>query len=453
MSDSARDIARRLLSSAADTGAPQAAVPATSARPVAHPRRGPGKQFDDHPEIVMARRRRQMIATMTELSELPSPLYLPRLGPNGPVITTTAGELANYSTYNYLGLAQHPRVVAAAQAAAAEYGASASASRIISGEITLYNELEGRLAALFDVPAAMITTSGYLTNAGVIGFLLSEGDVAVCDSLIHASVVSGTQWAGCRRITFQHNDPDALRSVLRMSRSRFDRALVVVEGHYSMEGDIGRVAELADIAHEFDCAIMVDEAHSVGVLGTHGGGIREHLGLPGDAVDIWMGTLSKALGSCGGFIAGDADVIAGIKDTAPGVAHLTCGPTPAAAAAALTALEVMAEEPQRLTRLWDNATLFTAALRDRGLDLGSSQGTPICPVLVPGEARVGFAAAVMLQRGIYAGPVSAPAVPAGSERLRFFLTSEHTEPQLSVAADTVAEAVALAAKLPDFPMR
>jgi 7-keto-8-aminopelargonate synthetase-like enzyme len=448
MSDSTRDIAGGLLPGAAVAAAASPRLAAHALRT----RRSPGKQFHDHPEIAMARRRRQAIAALSELSELPSPLYLPRLGPNGPAIATAGGELFNYSSYNYLGLAQHPRVVAAARAAAAEYGASASASRIVSGEIPLYEQLEQRLAVLHDVPAAMITTSGYLTNAGAIGFLLSEGDVAVCDSLIHASVVSGTRWAGCRRITFRHNDPDALRSVLRMSRSRFDRALVVVESHYSMDGDIGRVAELAEVAHEFDCAIMVDEAHSVGVLGEHGWGIREHLGLPGNAVDIWMGSLSKALGSSGGYIAGDADLIAGLKDAAPGVAQLAGGPAPSAAAAALAALEVMAEEPQRLTRLRDNGTLFAEILRDRGLDPVGTQDTPICPVLVPGEAGVAFASAFMLQRGIYVGPVSAPAVPAGSERLRFFLTSEHTEPQMATAGDAVVEAVALAARLPKLPV-
>ncbi|WP_369027981.1 aminotransferase class I/II-fold pyridoxal phosphate-dependent enzyme, partial [Nocardia farcinica] len=153
-------------------------------------------------------------------------------------------ELLNFSAYNYLGLANHPRVVAGAKAALDRYGASASASRILAGEIALYGELERRLADRYGVGDAMITTSGYLTNAGVLGFLMGDGDVAVCDALIHGSVISGTRWAGCRRITFRHNDPEALRSVLRMSRSGFDRALVVVEGHYSMDGTVGRVNEM-----------------------------------------------------------------------------------------------------------------------------------------------------------------------------------------------------------------
>ncbi|WP_039775318.1 aminotransferase class I/II-fold pyridoxal phosphate-dependent enzyme, partial [Nocardia cerradoensis] len=294
------------------------------------------------------------------------------------------------------------------------------------------------------------TTSGYLTNAGVIGFLLGADDVAICDSLIHGSVISGVQWSGARRLNFRHNDPESLRSVLRMSRGNFDRALVVVEGHYSMDGTVGRVSEIATIAREFDCAVMVDEAHSLGVFGERGHGIREHYGMPGDAVDIWMGTLSKALGSCGGFIAADADLIAAMKAAAPGVAMLTGGPAPSTIGAALAALDVLEAEPQRLRRLWSNAEHFRTLLGERGIDLGISEGTPICPVIVPGELRAGYVATTLLQNGIYAGAISSPAVPAGQERLRFFLTSEHEPAQLEAAADLLSEAVTDAARLPDL---
>ncbi len=376
---------------------------------------------------------------MFELTGMPSPLFLLRRGPNNPVIDGPNGPMANFSSYNYLGLAAHPEVIRAAQDALAQYGASASASRVFSGGIDLYAELESRLARIYDVDAAIISTSGYLTNAGVIGFLLGERDALVCDALDHASIVSGGRWSGARQLTFRHNDPDSLRTVLRMSRSRFDRVLVVVEAHYSMDGDIGRLPEIAAVAREFHCAVMVDEAHSFGVLGSHGHGVREHFGLPGDAVDIWMGTLSKALGSCGGFIAGGGDLIEAIRTVAPGVEQFTGGPSPAAAAAALAALDVLDDEPDRLVRLWRNAEWFTSALRDRHLDLGLSQNTPICPVLIPGEFQVGFISSVLLQRGVYVGPVVSPGVQPGQERLRFFVTSEHTEEQLRSTADLVTE--------------
>ncbi|MFI6365761.1 aminotransferase class I/II-fold pyridoxal phosphate-dependent enzyme [Nocardia sp. NPDC050630] len=462
MSESARDLARKLLSSSRipateDNGVATSgirvpnvgdrSVATTASRTSIPPRpdrtvRGPGKQFADHPGVVAAATQRATIAALTEQSGVPSPYFLPRNSPNDHVIRSAAGELVNFSAYNYLGLASHPRVVEAATSALCEYGASASASRIVGGEIPLYHELEQRLAGIYDVGDAMVTTSGYLTNAGVIGYLLGTGDVAFCDTLIHGSVVSGTQWAGCRRINFRHNDPESLRMVLRTSRAAFDRALVVLEGHYSMDGTVGRVAELAAVAREYDCAVMVDEAHSFGVFGASGHGIREHYEMAGADVDIWMGTLSKALGSCGGFIAGDADLIGAMKSSAPGVAMLTGAPAPSAIAAALAGLNVLADEPERLTRLWDNTKHFHTALRERGINLGDSQQTPICPVIIPGEIQAGFASTTLLENGVYAPAIAAPTVPAGKERVRFFLTSEHTEQQLDSTVDLLTDTVA-----------
>ncbi|MBF4997902.1 aminotransferase class I/II-fold pyridoxal phosphate-dependent enzyme [Nocardia sp. BSTN01] len=461
MSESARELARKLLSGTISGGtAAPASTPVTSGGPSAtfaaahtkpaRPRRGPGRQFADHPEVAAMVQKRAAIAAVHEHSGTPNPMFLVRESPNDTVIRWQGRDLVNFSAYNYLGLGNHPKVVQAAKDALDTYGASASASRIVAGEIPIYAELEQRLAAMYDVGDAMVTTSGYLTNAGVIGFLLGADDVAICDSLIHGSVISGVQWSGARRLNFRHNDPESLRSVLRMSRGSFDRALVVVEGHYSMDGTVGRVSEIAAIAREFDCAVMVDEAHSLGVFGERGHGIREHYGMPGDAVDIWMGTLSKALGSCGGFIAADADLIAAMKAAAPGVAMLTGGPAPSTIGAALAALDVLEAEPQRLRRLWSNAEHFRTLLGERGIDLGISEGTPICPVIVPGELRAGYVATTLLRNGVYAGAISSPAVPAGQERLRFFLTSEHEPAQLEAAADLLSEAIAGAAQLPDL---
>lgn len=441
-STSARETARRLLAQPQkDPATPSAppAVPGTKSRRVT-------PSFADHPDVVSARERSARTRAMVEATGMPNPLFLARHGPNGAVIDGPAGPVTNFSSYNYLGLAHHPKVLGAAHDALDRYGASASASRILSGEIDLYADLEQRLARIYDVEAAVISTSGYLTNAGVIGFLLGERDAAICDALVHASVVSGVRWSGARLLTFRHNDPESLRSVLRMSRARFDRALVVIEGHYSMDGDIGRLPEIAAAAREFDCAVMIDEAHSFGVFGAHGYGVREHFGLAGDAVDIWMGTLSKALGSCGGFVAGSADLMDAIRASAPGVSQLTGGPAPAAAAAAFAALDVLDTEPDRVARLWRNAESFATALRRRNLDLGSSQNTPICPVLLRGEFLVGYASSILLQRGVYVGPVGAPAVQPGQERLRFFVTSEHTDEQLHAAADLVAEVTELVSR-------
>ncbi|MFE3545673.1 aminotransferase class I/II-fold pyridoxal phosphate-dependent enzyme [Nocardia sp. NPDC059177] len=440
MSESARDLARRLLNSTGE------AAPAKPQRP----RRGPGRQFADHPEVAAMAHKRASIEAVYAQFGMPNPVFLTRESPNDTVIRWQGRELVNFGAYNYLGLGNHPKVVQAAKDTLDAYGASASASRIVAGEIPIYIELEQRLARMYDVGDALVTTSGYLTNAGVIGFLLRAGDVAICDALIHRSVVSGVQWAGARQLSFRHNDPESLRSVLRMARGNFDRALVVLEGHYSMDGTIGRIDELAAVAREFDCAVMVDEAHSLGVFGETGSGVREHFSMAGGEVDLWMGTLSKALGSCGGFIAGDADLIGAMKVSAPGVAMLSGGPAPSTIGAALAALDVLDAEPQRLTRLWSNAELFHTLLAARDIDLGVSERTPICPVLVPQEFRAGYVSARLLQHGIYAGAITAPAVPVGSERLRFFLTSEHTDDQLRHTADQVADAVEAARELPDL---
>ncbi|WP_245717236.1 aminotransferase class I/II-fold pyridoxal phosphate-dependent enzyme [Nocardia jejuensis] len=402
--------------------------------------------------MVDALAKQAAIAQLVDTTGLPHPLFLSPDGPNGALIRSGGRELVNFSSYNYLELAQHPRVIAAANAAAEKYGTSASATRIVTGEIPLYAELEQRLAEIYHAGGALVTSSGFLTNAAVIGFLLAEGDVAVCDSLAHASLVAGTQLAGCRRVTFRHNDPDALEALLRSSRHRFDRALVIVEGHYSMDGDLGSIVEIAAVARKYDCAVLVDEAHALGVLGPHGMGSREHFDLVGDLVDIWAGSLSKAMGSTGGFIAGDADLVRAIKFAAPGMALYTAGPSPSNVAAVLAGLDVIAAEPDRLARLWSNARVFSGALKERGMDLAESQATPIVPVIVPGEIRAGYAAVAMLQRGFNAGAILAPVVPAGTERLRFFLTSEHTREQLLATVENLAEVLGIVEHLPDWSL-
>ncbi|ONM48674.1 aminotransferase class I/II-fold pyridoxal phosphate-dependent enzyme [Nocardia donostiensis] len=456
-----RDIARRLLAGASGRGADATlstsprTPPIPAARPMARAtrasaRRGPGRQFADHPAVVAALEKQAAIQRLVDDTGLPHPLFLSPEGHNGALISSGGRKLVNYSSYNYLELAGHPRVIGAANDAAERYGTSASATRIVTGEIPLYRELEERLAGIYHAGAALVTSSGFLTNAAVIGFLLSAGDVAICDSLAHASLVAGTQWAGCRRVTFRHNDPESLAALLRSCRHQFDRALVVLEGHYSMDGDLGRIAELAEVARTYDCAVLVDEAHALGVLGAGGLGSREHFDLPGDLIDIWAGSLSKAMGSTGGFIAGDADLVAAVKYAAPGMALYTAGPSPSNIAAVLAGLDVIGDEPDRLARLWSNARLFTGRLREHGMDLADSESTPIVPVIVPGEIRAGYAAAAMLQRGYNAGAILSPVVPAGTERLRFFLTSEHTERQLLDTVDELAEVLAVADKIPDL---
>lgn len=447
MSDEARNLARELLARhrERDEATPQptagarqeasAPPPVTAGAPTRSGARGRATSFDDHPDVVSTQQRLGAFRSYLDYTGLPNPHFQAHEGINAGTVHVHGRELINFSSYNYLGLAGDPRVHDAAKAAIDAYGTSASASRIVGGEIPLYAQFESRLAQTYGVDGSIVTPSGYITNAAVIGFLLGPDDVAVCDTLVHNSIVSGTQWAGCRRVNFRHNDPASLEAVLKMSRSKFNRAMVILEGHYSMEGDVPSLPELIAVARRYDCVIMIDEAHSFGVLGPRGHGIRELYGLPGDAVDIWMGTLSKTLGSCGGFLAGKQELITAFMYTAPGLGMFTAGPAPSTIGAALAALEVLDAEPERVQRLQDNGRTLWKLLADRGFDTGVAQGTPIVPVMLGNDAL--RASIRLIQEGLNVSAILAPAVPEGVERLRFFVTSEHTTEQLETAVDAL----------------
>ncbi len=437
--------ARNLLSggsggSAGAAGAAADPVPpsARPARPAPVVRRRP-VSLSDHPEVTGARQRQQVLRDGLDRLGAPELYNVPHQGVNGAVIRAYDRDLINFCGYNYLGLAGDPRVQAAARQAIDTYGTSCSASRLISGEIPLHAELEARLADAYQAGGAVVGGSGFLTGAAVIAFVLGAKDVAVCDSLVHNSLVSGTRWAGCQRINFRHNDPESLDSVLRRARGHFERAMVILEGIYSMDGDIARLPELAEVARRHDCLIMIDEAHSFGVLGKTGYGIREHLGLPGAAVDIWMGTLSKSLASYGGFIAGPADFVEALRMAAPGLSLFAAGAPPATMAAALAAFDIMRAEPERLERLRANGAAFLASVREAGFDTGASGGTPIVPVILGDDPAAVIASAGLLKAGINASPILYPAVAQGDARVRFFITSEHTPHQLRVALDALRE--------------
>ncbi|WP_396426991.1 aminotransferase class I/II-fold pyridoxal phosphate-dependent enzyme [Amycolatopsis sp. EV170708-02-1] len=369
---------------------------------------------------------------------MPSPFFLEHEGVNGAVTTILDREVINFSGFNYLGLAGHPVVRAAAKAAIDTYGTSASASRTVAGEIPLYPRLERKLADAYGVDDAVLAPSGYLTNAAVIPFLLGPNDLAACDALIHSSVVAGAQWAHCKRATFRHNDPESLDTLLTRSRAHAERVLVVLEGVYSMDGDIAALPELVAVARKHDCLVMVDEAHSFGTLGEHGWGAREHFGLPGDAVDLWMGTLSKALAGCGGFLAGDADLIWAIRMLAPGICLFVTPPTPAQVAAATAAYDLMLSQPDRLTRLRTNAATAVRTLQAGGWDTGTSDGTPIVPIILGDTERTMTTSGRLLRAGINAAPIAYPAVAEGEARIRLFLSADHTAEQLDTLVSELA---------------
>jgi 7-keto-8-aminopelargonate synthetase-like enzyme len=308
----------------------------------------------------------------------------------------------------------------------------------VSGERPIHRELEQAIAHVYQTEDAIALVSGHATNVTVIGHLVGRDDVILHDSLSHNSIVQGALASGAHRIAFPHNDMDELERLLAGSRDKAERALIVVEGHYSMDGDIPDLPRLVAIAKAHGAHLMVDEAHSLGVLGTRGHGIAEQARVdPGD-IDIWMGTLSKTLSGCGGYIAASAELIEYLKSSAPGFVY-SVGLPPPVAAAALVSLQIMHAEPERVAKLQANASHFLNAARALGLDTGPSIGAAIVPIMTGSSIVAARAADRLFDMGINVQPIIYPAVPEQSARLRFFLSSLHEPEQL----DRVAEAVAL----------
>ena len=354
-------------------------------------------------------------------------------------------EVINFSSYDYLGLNGSPAVTAAAKTAIDRYGVSASASRHVAGERPIHRALEGALAAHYGVDDCVVIVSGYATNLGVIGQLVGQKDLVVCDAVVHNSAVMGGVLSGAARRSFPHNDLDALERLLASTRDKFERALIVVEGLYSMDGDYPDLRRLIEIKTRYQAWLMVDEAHALGVLGRRGYGSFEHCGIDPRQVDIWMGTLSKTLSGCGGYIAGSAELVDYLKALL-GVFVYSVGMPPLIAAAAHAALDMLHREPQRVLQLQANAARFKELAQERGLDTGTGAGTAVSPIVVGDSIPAVVLSQKLLERGINVLPVLYPAVPAKASRLRFFLTAMHTENDLKTALDATAEELA---KMPE----
>lgn len=346
------------------------------------------------------------------------------------------GRYSNFASYDYLGLNGDKRIADAAKAAIDRYGTTVSASRMVSGERAIHRELEWALAGIHGTEDAMALVGGHATNVSVIGALLSAGDLIVHDALAHNSIVEGARLTGARRLAFTHNDPEAADRTLQGISAR--RKLLIVEGHYSMDGDVPDLGRFIAVARRHRAWMMVDDAHAVGVLGQRGFGSAEHAGIDPRDVDIWMGTLSKSLVSCGGYIAGAKALIERLKRLVPGFVF-SVGMAPAAAAAALAALRILQAEPGRVARLRRNAALFQCLLRDGGVNTATSIGAAIVPIVTGSSIRAGKLSAALFARGIVAPPILYPAVPERAARLRFFVTAGHSERQLRDAAPIIIE--------------
>jgi 8-amino-7-oxononanoate synthase len=391
-------------------------------------------RFDLHPEYQQLR----ILNEGAEKLGVSNPYFRMHDGLAGATTVIDGETFTNFSSYNYLGLAGHPEVNAAAKAAIDRYGTSASASRLVSGERPIHRELEQALAAAHGVDDCVVFVSGHATNVSTIGHLFGPKDLIVHDTLIHNSALLGSQLSGARRIPFAHNDWEALDRLLTQCRLQYERVLIVIEGLYSMDGDIPDLPHFVDIKRRHRAFLMVDEAHSFGVLGRGGRGIQEHFGVAASDVDIWMGTLSKALASCGGYIAGERALVEHLKCAAPGFVY-SVGMPPSAAAAALAALRLLNAEPHRPQALQTRGRQFLEAARARGIDTGLSVGLSVIPAITHSSLKAARLSEALFRRKINVQPILYPAVQERSARLRFFISSEHTAAQVQMTVDALAE--------------
>jgi 8-amino-7-oxononanoate synthase len=343
----------------------------------------------------------------------------------------------NFANYNYLGFNGRAEVSQAAMRAIEQYGTSVSASRPVAGERPVQQALEQALAEHYQVDDAIVYVSGHATNVTTIGYLFNNKDLILHDALIHNSVLQGIQLSGAKRMPFAHNDWQALEQLLLTQRQNFAKVLIVIEGLYSMDGDYPDLPKFIEIKQRYNACLMVDEAHSLGVLGEKGYGIREHFNLVGTDVDIWMGTLSKTLASCGGYIAGKQALIQNLKYFAPGFLY-SVGIAPPLAAAALEALQLLHREPEKVKQLRKNGQFFLKLCQKHNINTGKSAGLSVIPIITKSSIKAGILSNILFKQGINVQPIFYPAVEEGMARLRFFISSEHTEEQIKETVQKLA---------------
>jgi 8-amino-7-oxononanoate synthase len=317
-------------------------------------------------------------------------------------------------------------------------GTSVSGSRLSGGERQIHRDLDAALARLHGTDDALAFVSGHATNVSVIGSLLGPQDLLIADGIIHNSIIEGARLSGAKRILCPHGDAGALERALRLNRARHRRALVVVEGLYGMDGDTPDLAALIRLKSRYNAWLMVDEAHSIGVLGTTGRGIAEEQDIDPRDVDIWMGTLSKSLAAMGGYIAGSRPLIEILKDTTPGFIF-SVGLSPPVAAAAHAAIDIMQRETWRLAKLRENGRVFLSGAKARGLDTGLSIGAAVVPVMIGNSPHAIMISERLLASGFNVVPAFFPGVAENQARLRFFLTSSHTLEQIESVLDVLTD--------------
>ncbi|OGR50679.1 MAG: 8-amino-7-oxononanoate synthase [Elusimicrobia bacterium GWA2_62_23] len=347
-----------------------------------------------------------------------------------PEITIKGKKFIMFGSNNYLGLANDPRMKKAAIDAVNKFGTGVAGSRFLNGNTVLHTELETKLAKFKGREAALIYATGYQMNLGVVSALVGKGDFAIVDKLNHASILDGCRLSHGELRRFKHNNPEDLERVLKEIGPNHGK-LVIVDGVFSMEGDIAPIPEISKVCRKHGARLMVDDAHATGVLGKHGHGTMEHFGLTNKDVDLVVGTCSKSFASVGGFVVGDADILHYIQHISRSMIFSASLP-PASVASISKALDIITEEPQRIKKLWDNAAYLMKRFKAMGLNTGETQ-TPIIPVIIGDNEKTFMLWRMLYDHGLFTNPVVSPAVPPKRAMLRVVATATHTREQLDRA--------------------
>jgi len=352
------------------------------------------------------------------------------------VVTIKGKKVLMFGSNSYLGLTNHPKIKEAAKKAIDKYGTGCAGSRFLNGTLDIHIELEDRLAKLVGKAGALCFSTGFQVNLGVVSVLTGRRDHLILDELDHASIIEGSRLSFSRVLKFKHNDMRSLESKLKICTPE-SLKLIVVDGIFSMEGDIIKLPELVNLSEKYNATIMLDDAHSIGVLGRNGAGTADHFGLT-DKVDLIMGTFSKSLASLGGFIASDAEIINFIKHNSRSLIF-SASITPASAATVLAALDIMESEPERIQHLWDLTGYALKGFRDAGFDTGNSE-SPIIPLFIRDNIKALQLTQMLLADGIFVNPVVSPAVPKEDCLIRYSLMATHTMAQVEESIEKITKA-------------
>lgn len=395
----------------------------------------PITRFEDTPEFLAFQKRRE------SLEGAENPYFVCHDSPLLDTSIMNGQKVLNFGSYNYVGMSGRRETMEAAKAAIDQYGTSASGSRLLAGEKTLHQELEHEIAKWKHAEDALVLVGGHSTNVTFVGNFCGKDDLIVYDAISHNSVQEGCRLSGATSKPFPHNDIKALDNILHMQRDKYAKVLIIVEGAYSMDGDIAPIPELVALKQKYGCFLMVDEAHSACVIGKTGGGVDEFFDLKHNDIDIKMGTLSKGLGTCGGYLAGSRALIEYLRYNLPGFVF-SVGISPPLAAATIAAIRTLREHPEIIENLRQNIRTFITEAHKRNLNTCLANETAIVPILVGRDEDAFLLSTILSARGVFVPPAVYPAVPKNKARLRFCVISEHKPEQIVKALDTLVEAAA-----------